>query len=269
MGSENFIAFGMYTLSPALERAWQRFFDRFIPLIEAEGGLAREIVFDSSEATLRDPRMLIGHTCGYPLVTRLGDALTPFGVPVFNAPGCDGKLYRSRFIVPSGSPIESLQQCRGEIVAVNNRDSNSGMNVLRHALARLGARPGFFADVLPTGSHLHSLEAVADNRTRLAAIDCVSFRLLEDLYPELVARVRVIGDSEPTCGLPLVTPISRYSPSRAESWIAALNQALAAVPPETRRRLRLERFEAVGIGQYESILELENFAIEYGYPELN
>jgi ABC-type phosphate/phosphonate transport system substrate-binding protein len=269
MSNQTFIACGMYALSPELESAWQRLFDLCIPLLEADDEIAPALVFDTDETVLRDSRLLFGHTCGYPLVTRLGDALTPFCVPVFDAPGTDGKLYRSRFIVPAESPIEFLQQCRGEVVAVNSRDSNSGMNVLRHALARLGARPGTFAGVLLTGGHLRSLEAVAENRARLAAIDCVSFRLIEDLHPELVARVRVIGDSEPTCGLPLVTPYSRYSPSRAASWIAALKQALAELPTEIARTLRLERFEAVGIGDYESILELENFAIEHGYPELN
>ncbi|MGD8348652.1 MAG: PhnD/SsuA/transferrin family substrate-binding protein [Gammaproteobacteria bacterium] len=265
MSSEKFIAFGMYTLSPELQRAWQRLFDRFKPLIEVDG----ELVFDSNETLLRDPGLLFGHTCGYPLMTRLRDALTPFCVPVFDVPGTEGRLYRSRFIVPALSPIETLQQCRGRIVAVNSRDSNSGMNVLRHALARVGARPGFFAEVLLSGSHLQSLEAVAGNRAQLAAIDCVSFKLIEDLYPGLVARVRVVGDSEPTCGLPLVMPIERYSPGLAADWIEALNRALGELPPEVPRALHLERFEAVDGGDYESILELENYAIEYGYAELN
>ena len=269
MNSENFIAFGMYTLSAELESAWQQLFDRFMPLIETDGELAREVVFDSSEALLRDPRLSFGHTCGYPLMTRLRDALIPFCAPVFDVPGTDGRLYRSRFVVPAQSSIESLQQCRGQVVAVNSRDSNSGMNVLRHALAQLGASPDYFSEVLLSGSHLQSLEAVADNRAQLAAIDCVSFRLIDELYPELVARVRVIGDSEPTCGLPLVMPIERYSPALAGAWIEALNRARGELPPEVARRLHLERFEAVGIGHYESILELENFAIERGYPLLN
>lgn len=268
MANETFIACGMYALSPTLKQAWQQLFDRFIPLLDAEFGIAPEIVFDADEALLRDPRLLIGHTCGYPLMTRLRDALTPFCVPVFDAPGTDGRRYRSRFIVPADSPIEYLQQCRGQVLAVNARDSNSGMNVLRHALAQLGARPGFFSDVLLTGGHLQSLEAVAANRAQLAAIDCVSFQLIGELHPERAAAVRVIGDSEPTCGLPLVTPVGRYSPPRAENWVAALNLALAELPPKAARVLHLERFETVGSSHYESILELEKFAIEYGYPEL-
>jgi len=259
----------MYTLSPQLKQAWQQLFDRFIPLLGSECAVDREIVFDADEALLRDPRLLIGHTCGYPLMTRLGDALVPFCVPVFDAPGTDGRLYRSRFIVPADSPIEHLRQCRGLVLAINNRNSNSNINMLHHALARLDARPDFFSEVLLTGGHLQSLEAVADNRAQLAAIDCVSFQLIAELYPQRAAAVRVIGDSEPTCGLPLVTPLDRHSPSRTVDWVAALNQARAELPPEEARILHLLRFEAVAGSHYRSILELENFAIEYGYPELN
>jgi len=123
--------------------------------------------------------------------------------------------------------------------------------------------------VLLTGGHLYSLEAVAENRAQLAAIDCVSLQMIADRDPGLVARVRVVGDSETTCGLPLVTPHGRYSPSRAEAWIAALGEALAGLPAEPRRTLHLQGFESVNIGQYDSILELERFAVECGYPELD
>jgi ABC-type phosphate/phosphonate transport system substrate-binding protein len=269
MKSEKFIACGMYAPDPRLRQAWQQLFDRLVMPPGADCDLAREVVFAADEALLRDPRLLFGHTCGYPLMTRLGDALTPFCVPVFDAPGAEGRLYRSRFIVPARSSIEFLQQCRGQVVAVNGFDSNSGMNLLRHALAQLGARPGFFSEVLVTGGHLQSLEAVADNRAQLAAIDCVSLQLIADLYPQKLAAVRIVGDSEATCGLPLVAPSDGYSPALAEAWIEALNQALERAPPEVARALRLERFEAVGIRDYEAIVELENFAIEYGYPELN
>ena len=50
------------------------------------------------------------------------------------------------------------------------------MNLFRAAIAPLaGGRP-FFSEVIVTGSHAASLEAVADgNAPGLAAIDCVTF----------------------------------------------------------------------------------------------
>ena len=266
MENGGIIACGMYTLSPELEQAWQS----LLAALEFDGEpLAANIVFAADEALLRDPRLLFGHTCGYPLMAGLRDALAPFGVPVFTVPGTDGKHYRSFFVVPAGSSIESLAQCRGTTVAINATDSNSGMNVLRHALARLGARPGFFSEVLVSGGHLDSLQAVADNRAQLAAIDCVSLKLIADLHPELYSRVRVIGESAATCGLPLVMPAASRTLERRGEWLAALNRALSGLSPNDRQRLHLERFEAVDFEDYAGIVELQKFAVEAGYPELN
>jgi len=266
MEDNGFIACGMYTLSPELERAWQTLFDA----VELDGErVAARIVFAHSETLLRDPGLLVGHTCGYPLMTRLRDAVLPFCVPVFDVPGTEGRYYRSFFIVPADSAIDSLQQCRGTTLALNGADSNSGMNVLRHALAQLGARPGYFSEVLVSGGHLDSLRAVAANRAQLAAIDCVSLQLIADLYPELRAQVRVIGDSAATCGLPLVMPAAVYTLERGAAWRAALERALDALPAAMRRALHLEGFAAAGIDDYASILELENFAVEAGYPALH
>ncbi|NCF35582.1 MAG: PhnD/SsuA/transferrin family substrate-binding protein [Gammaproteobacteria bacterium] len=269
MNADRFIACGMYTPNRDTRNAWQAVFDRFISLIDTGSGLRRELVFDGNEAMLRDRDLLIGHTCGYPLMTQLQDALTPFCVPCFDVPGASGKYYSSQFVVPADSAIESLQQCRGKIVAINGRDSNSGMNVLRHALAKLGARPHYFAETRITGGHHASIETVATNQAQLAAIDCVSYQLIADQDPDLIAAVRVIGQSEPTCGLPLVMPTAGYSRQLKETWVAALNQGLAGVPSTARKTLHLDRFESVELNDYRSIVELEKFAHKAGYAELN
>ncbi len=41
-------------------------------------------------AIWHDPRLLVGQTCGYPLMTQLGAAVTVIGTPVYDLPGCDG-----------------------------------------------------------------------------------------------------------------------------------------------------------------------------------
>ena len=269
MIADRFIACGMYAPNPDTRSAWQAVFDQFMPLIDGDIDLRQQLVFDADEAVLRDRDLLIGHTCGYPLMTRLQDALTPLCVPCFDVPGASGKYYTSQFIVPADSEIESLQQCRGKIVAINGRDSNSGMNVLRHALARLGARPHYFAETRITGGHHASIEAVAANQAQLAAIDCVTYQLIADHNPDLVAAVRIIGQSEQTCGLPLVMPTAGYSRQLKNTWVAALNQGLIRVPSAARETLHLDRFESVEPNDYQSILELEKFALESGYAELN
>jgi ABC-type phosphate/phosphonate transport system substrate-binding protein len=267
--SKQFIACGMYAFNNELQHAWQALFDQFRLLFDGGDQFDENLVFDSGESVLRDPGLFLGHTCGYPLMKHLQDAITPFCVPVFNVSGVEGNSYSSRFIVSADSDISSLADCAARIVAINNRDSNSGMNVLRHAIAKLNPESPFFASVVNSGGHLQSLTAVAEKRADVAAIDCVSFQLIEDRWPELTSRVRSIGNSIKTCGLPLVVPNSKLAASNTDRIVQVLNQALDQVDPEIRQRLHLKHFERASIDDYRSIVEVESFAVNAGYPELN
>jgi len=267
--SKQFVACGMYAFNIELQHAWQALFTRFRRLLDDGDQLAENLVFDTGESVLRDPELFIGHSCGYPLVKYLQDAVSPFCVPVFDVSGVEGNLYSSRFIVAAESDIGSLAECSGRIVAINNRDSNSGMNVLRHAIAKLNPAGPFFTSVVNSGGHLQSLTAVAENRADVAAIDCVSFQLIEDRWPELTARVRSIGNSIKTCGLPLVMPNANLPSTDTRQILVALNEALKQLNPRLRQQLHLSHFASVSLGDYQSILEVESFAIDAGYAELN
>lgn len=267
-GREKIIACGMYAFSDDLEEAWRRFFTSFLELLDNSGAQETELRFDSDQSLLRDPGLFFGHTCGYPLINHLKDQLVPFCVPVFDAPGTDGKLYSSHFIVAANSAMEGLEECRGKVAAINAADSNSGMNVLRYAIAGCNPSAPFFARVIKTGGHMQSLEAVADGTADVAAIDCVSYQLIRDYRPDLVEKVRSIGFSVKTCGLPFVLPKSSVGDTDLMLLIDNLNQALANTPETIRSRLHLLRFEPVVLGDYQPIADLETFAIESGYPRL-
>ena len=160
--SKKLIACGMYAFSDDLAEAWQQLFASFSELLDASSKQAIELRFDSDQALLRDPGLFFGHTCGYPLMKHLKDHVIPFCVPVFDVPGTDGKLYSSRFIVAANSPVVTLDECQGNVAAINATDSNSGMNVLRYEIARYNPSAPFFSRVVQTGGHLQSLQAVAD-----------------------------------------------------------------------------------------------------------
>jgi ABC-type phosphate/phosphonate transport system substrate-binding protein len=262
-----FIACGMYAFTDELQVAWRELFKLFIE----QGGFektSKELSFETSEAILRDPGLLIGHTCGYPLMTLLADAVTPICVPSFNLPGCNGKYYSSHFIVNKRSHHKSLADCYQGIAAMNNIDSNSGMNLLRRAVAELSHGNPFFSEVRDTGSHITSFFEVADGLADVAAIDGVSFQLISDTWPDKAAKVRSIGFSEKTCGLPFVMPKSLLASLDKQSITAALNKATSELATEYRERLHLLGFEPVTIDDYQGVLELESYAVALGYPEL-
>ena len=263
-----FITCGMYAFTDNLRDAWQALFDGFLRNYPYNYAVEPSILFDTDYDLLRDPRMLLGHTCGYPLMRFLHSECHPVCVPLFDVEGCNGKYYSSRFVVSANSPISNLSQCWNHIAAVNGADSNSGMNVLRHAVSILNRQPPFFSKVITSGSHLNSLIAVANEEAAVAAIDCVSFALIKDEWPELTERVKTIGFSEVTCGLPLVIRFSERLKIKTKDITRTLNQALSELSDRHRKTLHLAGFEEASLNDYQGIIDLENMATGSGYPDL-
>jgi len=265
-----FITCGMYAFTDDLRVAWQAFFDLFSDVIDDT--LDSTIRFDTDSRTLSDDHLFIGHTCGYPLMKSLQDKLRPFCVPVFDAPGCHGIYNASLFITSVNSDIQSLRDGYQRVAAFNGQDSNSGMNVFRHAVAPLAQEKGkgqaFFSGLIESGSHRQSLVEVGEGRAEVAAIDCVSFALIADAWPALAAQVRAIGNSEKTCGLPFVMPDSRLKMIDPRRLTIQLNEALNLLPDQHRQCLRLVEFVDVELSQYQSILDLEQQAIEMSFANL-
>jgi ABC-type phosphate/phosphonate transport system substrate-binding protein len=267
-----FVALGMYAFTEQQQSCWRQLFTRFCEL-SAVADDSVMLSFDHNPAHLLEPGLWFGHTCGYPLMTQLKDYVSPFCVPLFDVPGTDGRFYSSRIIVGADSDIDSVEASRGRVAVMNNPDSNSGMNVLRHAVAgvfdSMSDSNGFFARVVTSGGHLHSLEAVANGSADIAAIDCVSYQLIADWRPELCADIRIIGESVKTCGLPLVMTHADMAASDTGTMIGNLNQALELCDDVVRDTLHLTGFAGVRLDDYSSIVEIEQYAIERGYPILS
>lgn len=217
---------------------------------------------------LADPRLALGHTCGYPLRKFYAGRLKPVATPVYASPFMEGAWHRSAIVVRADDPATGLAELRGRVSAINGPDSNTGMNLLRAALAPLaGGRP-FFSRVVETGGHLLSLQAVSEGRADIAAIDGVAFTLAARHAPERVTGVKVIGVTPATPGLPLV---ARHD--TPDEVVAALRRALDALLADgsaapAREAFGLIGFEPIPEAAYDRVLELENEAVAAGYPRL-
>ena len=258
----------MYAFTDELRAAWQTLFDLFLESFDPPFPVEALCRFETGEQLMRDPQMLIGQTCGYPLMSKLMQAVTPVCVPVMDVPGCHGKSYSSLLVVPVASEIHSLADCYQKIAAINASDSNSGMNVLRHAVAPLSQGKAYFSDIMDTGSHLQSLTEVAKGKAQVAAIDAVSFSFIQDAWPDLVANVRSIGYTEKTCGLPFVVPKPIEHLFDNAAITSHFNEATQKLPESIQQRLHLIRFEQTDISDYQGVLDLENQAIQAGYSRL-
>lgn len=217
---------------------------------------------------IRDTALLLGQTCGYPLMTSLRDQVQIVATPSYDLPGCEGSFYRSFLLVADHAPLRRIEDLRGKIAAVNGLDSNSGMNVLRGIVAPHATSGQYFGDVMITGGHLSSIAAIASGFADVAAIDCVTYGLATRHAPDVLAGTRILAWTETTPGLPLVT-----GPHTTQREIAALrNVLLAAVTApelaETRDTLALAGLEILDSDEYGRILDVERRAAALGYPVL-
>lgn len=219
-------------------------------------------------AIWRDPALLVGQTCGYPLMTQLGDAVTVIGAPVYDLPGCEGPRHCSVIVVRGEAPFATLADLRGARAAMNGPDSNSGMNLFRHAIAPLARDGRFFGAVVETGGHLLSMASVRRGETDVAAIDCVTFGLAARHRPELTTGLRILARTASGPALPFITR-GGAGTDEVDALRAALNAALLAEETDPRvAGLGLTRVEPAGPADYQVLLDYEADAIAAGYPAL-
>lgn len=215
-----------------------------------------------------DSNLLLAHTCGYPYMKRLRGKVQLVATPVYDLPGCQGSLMRSFIVVRTDAKARSLGDLRRLAVAINDRDSNSGANLLRAAIAPLARDGRFFSSVVETGSHLASMEAVAAGNADVAAIDCVTFGNTARFDPARVANLRTLAETEQGPGLPLITG-ARTTEEELRALRAILAEAAEAPElTEVRDILSLRGFDILTDQDYARLTELENRATASGYPDI-
>ena len=229
--------------------------------VEAPKALTRG---GSLDAQWLNPRLIFGQTCGYPLMTRLREAVALIAAPTYGFPGCAEASHRSFIIRRASDSRRALAEFRGAVAGLNAHDSNTGMNLFRAALAPFAGGAPFFRAITVTGSHEGSLAAVAGGRADLAAIDCVSYALLERGRPALVERVAVVAESPRSPSLPFIAaaglPAETIAAVRGALFAALADPNLA----DARATLGLTRARSATPADYDRVIEIERDAAAAG-----
>lgn len=236
-----------------------------VGVAEAPGQLTRG---NDQTKVWTHPLLLLGQGCEYPLAKFFANRVRLVATPRYAVPGCTGASYRSAIVVRKDDPAETLAELRDRRCAINERSSNSGMNLLRAAIAPLGGEVRFFESVVLSGSHRRSAQMVAAGDADVAAVDCVSFSHFQRLYPSTVAALRILDWTPPAPSLPFIT-----ASSTGDTLLQKLRSALAAVVADrdldaVRDRLFLDGFDLEPVADFSEVLHLERTAAQMGYPKL-
>jgi len=202
--------------------------------------------------------------CGLPYVNK-ADKTHPvvelLAAPVFQGDRYHGQpVYYSDVIVRFDRPYQRFADLRGAVWAYNEPGSQSGYNITRFTLARLGETAGFFGGVVASGAHQVSLQMVLSGRIDATAIDSTVLELELARDPSIAAQIRTID---------------RLGPSPAPPWLVA-----SSLPPELKGAIRgaflgmhadpegsrilsagrMERFVSVEDRDYDPIREMDRLA---------
>jgi ABC-type phosphate/phosphonate transport system substrate-binding protein len=155
--------------------------------------------------TWLDSNLFLSQTCGYPLVSRLLDCVRVVATPGYQMEGCQGLRYRSWLVTRSGERGASINDFHRRRVVINEPDSLSGCKVLEMLLPKGDTLATFFSHVTESGSHVSSLATLAQGQADFAAIDCVTWGLLERFRPTLLAGLRIVDAGPSLPALPFIT----------------------------------------------------------------
>lgn len=212
----------------------------------------------------RDPALLLSQTCGFPLVTQLHQQVQLVGAFSYQSPYCSGVYYRSLVVVREDEDGEQLSDFRHRVVAYNSTDSQSGYNALRALIAPLAANGRFFSRGIASGGHYRSIAMIQQRQADIAAIDCVSFALLQRANPSAVAGLKIIAQTDAAPGLPLITSLT----TSAEQLIR-IRQAISATvnSPEAtyaKDNLLIRGFSILSWSDYDVIKQMQEKAFASG-----
>ena len=222
----------------------------------------------SHEDSWRHPRLLLGQGCEFPLATVHAGYARPIATPCYAAEGCEGGYYRSAFVVRARDSAERLRDLRGGRCVLNDSTSNSGMNLLRAAVAPLARGVAFFRSVTMSGSHWRSVQMVASGHADLTAVDCVSWAHFRRHRPAQTSTLRVLGWSPRSPSLPFITALATD-----ERSVAALVTVLEELKSDStlkavRQELLLQGAERHRGEDYVDVLRLQRRAAALNYSQV-
>lgn len=171
--------------------------------------------------------LTLGQICSLPYRADFAGKVTLIGAADYGLPGAGPGQYYSVFVVRADDPRDTPGAFANAPLAINEPGSHSGWG----APWLYGQTHGFaFSNVVQTGAHVASAQAVAEGAADIAAIDAVTWALIQR-HEDQARDLRVIGRTAASAGLTFIT--ARPDPAPFRSAIAEAITALPSADADT------------------------------------
>jgi ABC-type phosphate/phosphonate transport system substrate-binding protein len=164
----------------------------------------------------------------------------------YDLPDCAPGHYFSEIVVRKDDPRPTLKDYVHGIFVYNMKNSQSGFSApLNHAVAQ-GLN---FSTTVEAHGHLESAKMVASGQADIAAIDAVTWRLIER-HEVFASKLRILEPTKPiTPALPLITSLALD----ADQIYDAVKQAIRDLPEEIRDAMLLKGVVKIPASDYLSV----------------
>lgn len=189
------------------------------------------------------PELVLSQTCGMPYRQDLHDKVKLVGTPDYGLEACDPGYYRSAIVVRRNEQRRTSREFHDARFAYNQPNSQSGYAAAYTYFNKLGF---WFENTLQTGSHRNSVEAVANGKVDVATIDALTWHYIERFDRHLTSELQVLGWTEQTPGLPLITA-AQFD---ANTILLAVKQAISKLSESDKAMLRIRDIVSIDQSTY-------------------
>lgn len=200
---------------------------------------------DDLHRVWESPDLFLSQTCGMNYRTTLRHKVQLIGTPDFQLEGCKPGYYRSAMVVRREDKDKHLTDFKQSRFVFNSEDSQSGYATAYQQTQKHGF---WFQNRAPSGSHRESGQAIAEGRADIAAIDAMTWRLLQK-YESYTEKLSVIDWTVPTPGLPYITAPSNDAPEMFEAISAAIDE----LPADLRHVLNIHALVSIPAKAYDAV----------------
>ena len=164
------------------------------------------------------PDLVLSQTCGFPYRAKLHGKVALIGTPDFGVNGCAPGYYRSVFVAAKKDERRDVMQFDGASLAFNEDLSQSGWAAAQNFAQAHGLK---LRPTLRTGGHQLSARAVAEGRAEIAALDAITWEMIQRHDP-FAAQLQEVGVTDPTPGLPYISALG----ANADLMFDVISQAI-------------------------------------------
>lgn len=236
-------------------------YEEIVKYIGSKMGQEIEMLFTKDYTTMnsliKKRQVIAAFVCSGPYVK----GHDQWGMELLVAPSLHGQpSYYSYIITNKNSTINNLKDLKNKKFAFTDPESNTGKLVPTFEIVKMGIKPeNFFSEIVFTGSHDKSIEAVANKLVDGAAVDHLIWEYMNYKDSTFTSNTKIIARFGPFASPPFVTHPNSDAEFKTAIKVLLLNMHLAPEGKAILNKLLIDKFVVIHDSSYQSVRNMQSW----------